>query len=834
MGTLLRDIRHAARMLIRQPGFAAATIAVLALGIGANAAIFSLVNAFLLKPLVIDHPEELTGVYSRDRTKPDTYRGFSYPNYLDLRENNPVFTNLMAHNLVMVGLREGDATRRVFANVVSSNFFDTFGVKLFRGRTFTREEERPGAGIAVAILSYPLWQKYGADPVLLGKPLRINGHFYTIVGIAPRGFTGTTALISPTLYLPLGVYEAVNNGFSGRSRPLAARDTYDLIVVGRLRHGVTAQSADSQLAVVASRLERAYPAENKSQTFIARPLSRMSISTNPTTDSELLIPSMLLLAAAGVVLIIASLNVANMILARGAARRKEIAVRLALGGDRLRILRQLVTEGLLLALAGGAAGLAVAYWGTTAMVASLAVLSPIDLVYSGGPDLRVLLATLGFCGLSTLLFSLGPAWSQCRPDIVSGLKQGEYEESDRGKPRRLFSRRNMLVMSQLSLSLVLLTAAGLFVRSSLRVAQVEPGFRMDDGVIAEVDPSLAGYNETRGRQIYAALLDRLRAVPGVQSASVAATVPFGMISLGRSIQKDADSQTPVAVRYNIVGEDYFKTLGIPILRGRSFLAADSGMTRQVAVLDKLAAEKLWPKGDAVGKNIRMLHEDSTNQAEELEVVGVVGAIQENIVGADGPRPHVYVAFGQHYQADMNIHLRAARSGAQAQAALLESVRREIRAVDERLPLIALKTLRGHLESSFDLWIVKTGARMFGIFGAVALLVAMVGLYGVRAYTVARRTREIGIRMALGAGSGAALRMILREGLVLTAISTGIGLVLSLGVGKILASLLYGVSGVDPAVFLTAPVLLGAVSIVACYVPARRAARVDPMVALRHE
>ena len=834
MATLLRDIRHAARMLIRQPGFAAATIAVLALGIGANAAIFSLVNAFLLKPLVIDHPEELAGVYSRDTTKPDTYRGFSYPNYLDLRENNPVFTSLMAHSMVMIGLRDGDATRRVFADVVSSNFFDTFGVNLLRGRTFTREEERPGAGIAVAIVSYPLWQKSGADPALLGKQIRINGRFYTVVGIAPRGFTGTTALISPTLYLPLGVYEAVNNGFSGRSRPLAARDTYDLIVVGRLRHGLTPQSTDSQLAVVASRLERAYPAENKNQTFIARPLSRMSISTSPTTDSELLIPSMLLLAAAGVVLIIASLNVANMILARGAARRKEIAVRLALGGDRLRILRQLVTEGLLLALAGGAAGLAVAYWGTTAMVSSLAVLSPIDLVYSGGPDLRVLLATLGFCGFSTLVFSLGPAWSQCRPDIVSGLKQGEYEESDRGKPRRLFSRRNLLVMSQLSLSLVLLTAAGLFVRSSLRVAQVEPGFRMDDGVIAEVDPSLAGYNETRGRQIYAALLDRLRAVPGVQSASLAATVPFGMISLGRSIQKDADSGTHVAARYNIVGEDYFRTLGIPILRGRSFLAADSGATRQVAVLDKLAAEKLWPKGDAVGKNIRMLHEDSTNQAEELEVVGVVGAIQENIVGADGPQPHLYVAFGQHYQADMNIHLRAAMSGPQAQAGLLESVRREIRAVDERLPLIALKTLRGHLESSFDLWVVKTGARMFGIFGVVALLVAMVGLYGVRAYTVARRTREIGIRMALGAGSGAALRMILREGLVLTAISTGIGLVLSLGVGKILASLLYGVSGVDPAVFLTAPVLLGAVSIVACYVPARRAARVDPMVALRHE
>ncbi len=833
MDTLLKDIRHAVRVLFRQPGFAAATTTVLALGIGANAAIFSLVNAFLLKPLVIDHAEALVGCYSRDTTKPDTYRGFSYPDYLALRESNSAFSSLMAHNLAMVGLREGDATRRVFADVVSSNYFETFGVKLFRGRTFTRDEEQPGAGIASVIISYPLWQRYGADPTIIGKTLRINGRLYPVVGIAPKGFSGTTALVSPTLYLPLGVFDAVSNDFSGRSR-LAARNTYELIVVGRLRQGVGTQSADSLLAIVASRLARAYPAENKGQTFIVRPLSRMSISTNPTTDGVLMLPSLLLLAGAGVVLLIASLNVANMILARGAARRKEIAVRLALGGGRSRILRQLVTEGLVLALAGGAAGLAVAYWGTTALVASLATLSPIDLVYSGGPDVRVLLATLGFCGFSTLIFSLGPAWSQCRPDIVSGLKQGEYEESDRGKPRRLFARRNMLVMCQLSLSLVLLTAAGLFVRSSLRVAQVQPGFRIADGLIAEVDPSLAGYDETRGRQIYAALIERLRGIPGIQSVSMAATVPFGVVSLGRSIQQEGDAGKPVGVRYNIVGDEYFKTLGIPILRGRSFQAAENGTARQVAVLDKAAADKLWPKGDAVGKNIRILHEDPANRADDLEVVGVVGTIQENIFGADGPQPHVYVPFGQHYQADMNIHLRAAMSGPTAERALLESVRREIRAVDERLPVVTLKTLRGHLDSSFDLWIVKTGAQMFSIFGGVALLVAMVGLYGVRSYTVARRTREIGIRMALGADTGKALRMILSEGLMLTAMSIGIGLTLSLAVGKVLASLLYGVSGADPAVLLTPAILLGVVSLAACYVPARRAARIDPLVALRHE
>jgi len=833
MGTLFRDIRHAARSLGRQPGFAAATVAVLALGIGANAAIFTLINSFLLKPLVISHPEELTGVYSRDTVKPDTYRGFSYATYTDLRDNS-LFRSLAAHNLALVGLSEGDSTRRVFADIVSANFFDTFGVPLYRGRGFTREEERPGAGIAVAIVSYPLWRKMGADPGISGKTLRVNGRLYTIVGIAPKGFTGTTALISPTLYLPLGVYDDVRNTFGGQGRRLAARDTYDLILVGRLRHGVAPQAADSRLALAASALARAYPAENKNQTFIARPLSRMNISTNPANDRFLFLPSVLLLAAAGVVLLIACMNVANMMMARGAARRKEIAVRLALGGDRLRIVRQFVTEGLLLALAGGAAALAVAYWGTTALVSSFSILAPIDLVYTGGPDLRVLLATLAFSGFSTLVFSVGPAWSQCRPDLVSGLKQGEYEELERGKPRRLWSRRNLLVMSQLSLSLVLLTAAGLFVRSSLRVAQVEPGFRMDNGVIAEVDPGLAGYDEARGRQIYATLLDRLRAVPGVQSASLAATVPFGMISLGKDIQKGHGSQTSIGIRYNIVSEDYFQTLGIPILRGRSFVAGESGTTRPVALLDKLAADRLWPHEDPIGQYVHIVEGDSANQGIDALVVGVVGPVQENIFGGEGISPHLYVPFAQDYQSDMNIHLRAAFSGPAAQAALLETVRRQIHSVDERLPLIYLRTLRAHLESSFDLWTVRTGAWMFGIFGGVALLVAMVGLYGVRSYTVARRTREIGIRMALGSGSGTTLRMILREGLLLTAISTGVGLLLSAAVGKALASLLYGVKALDPAVLISVPLILGAISLVACYVPARRAARVDPMVALRHE
>jgi predicted permease len=849
MGTLLRDLRHGIRMLLARPGFSATAVIVLALGIGANTAVFSLVNAFLLKPLLIQKPEELVGCYSRNSHRPDDYRAFSYPNYVDLRDGNPVFSSLMAHNLAIVGVSEGDATRRVISDLVSSNYFATFGVPLFRGRTFTAAEERPGSSSDVVIVSYSFWKKAGSDPDLLGKTLRVNSRVLTVVGITAENFTGTTAMIGPEFFMPLSLHDAMTNDFEGTGRHLAARDNYALILVGRLRPGVSEKSADAQLAAVASQMAMAYPGENKDQTFIVRPLSRLSTGTSPTNDSQFVLLSVLLLSMAGVVLLIASLNVSNMMLARGAARRKEIAIRLALGGARGRILQQLFTEALVLAVAGGAAGLVMAYWSTSVLVHSLARLAPVDVTYTAGPDLRVLAATMGFCLASTLLFGLAPAWSLTKPNIVSGIKDGEYEDIATGKRRRLFSRGNMLVMSQVALSLVLLTAAGLFIRSARRAADVDPGFRLDHGVVVEVDPSLAGYDEARGRELYRTLLERLGAIPGVEAASVAGTVPFGSMRLDRDIQRASDAPpassdpagkgTLVAARFNIVGQDYFKTLGIPILRGRPFMAAETGSNAKptgetksaVAILDKTAAVRLWPHEEAVGKHIRMVSGNGTKM-QDAEVIGVVGTVQEDIFEAS--QPHLYVPFGQEYQADMNIHLKVAVQGGEAEARLLETIRTEIGSVDNHLAVLELKTLRQHLESSLDLWIAGTGARMFSIFGAVALLMAMVGLYGVRAYTVARRRREIGIRMALGADASDTLRLILREGLIVTSIGAGIGLLLSVGVGKILSGFLYKVSGADPLVFLAAPILLSAISLLACYLPARSAARVDPIIALRCE
>ncbi len=844
MDTLLQDLRCCVRTLIKKPGFMVVAVSVLALGIGANTAIFSLVDAFLLKPLVFEKPEQLAGCFSRSTKNPDSYRAFSYPNYHDLREKNTAFTSLMAHNPVMVGLAEGEMTRRAFADVVSANFFDTLGVRLSQGRAFLPAEEKPASDIPVVILSYQYWQRMGADPAILGKTIRVNGRQFTVVGIAPEGFAGTIALLSMEVYLPMGVHESVANDFDNKPVPLSNRDNNCLFLVGRLRPGLTAEGAEPELKVVAAQLEKAYPAENKEQTFMAHPLARFSISTSPQHDKGLYTAAALLMGMAAVVLLIACLNLANMLMARGTARRKEIAIRLAIGSTRRQIVRQLITEGLVLSLLGGAAGVLVSWWGTRLFASSMSFMLPFTLLFNAAPDLRVLGAAFGFCLLSTLMFGLGPAWKLSNPDVVSYLKENAGEDTAGKRRSTFFSRRNLLVLCQISLSLALLATAGLFIRSALRAAQADPGFRLENGLVVEVDPSLAGYKEARGREIFRALLERLSGVPGVESVSMGATIPFGVVSLGRDVQRAGEAPAPpdaaqgtvtVGARYNSIGMDYFRTLGIRVLRGREFNAGEAvtGSAPPAAIVDEVLAKKLWPGQEPLGRQIQFKESAPGKKPRVMEVVGIVKAIRENF-SEDSPSPHVYLPFGQGYQSNAHLHLRVSARGRVAEAALMQAVRREVRAVDDRLPVLVLRTLKAHLDASIELWIMRTGAQMFSAFGAVALLLAVIGLYGVKAYMVARRTREIGIRMALGATTGETMRMILKEGLILTMAGVFVGLALALGIGRLLSSMLYEVSGADPVVFAAAPLILSAVSMLACYIPARRASRVDPMVALRYE
>jgi predicted permease len=844
MDELVSNVKLGLRLLRKQPGFSAIAVGVLALGIGANSAMFSLVNTLLFRPVGVAEPSTLVGVFSRNVKSPDSYRAFSYAEYSLVRERNTAFRDLLAYDVALAGVEEGATTRRVLAELVSANFFATLGVPIARGRAFSSAEESPGSAAPVAIVSDSYWQRLGAPADMLGRSLRLDGRDFTVVGIAPRGFTSTTAMISPEIYLPLGDHDLVADDLAGVPQPLADSRTRRLILIGRLRPGLTRAAVDNQLAATAAGLPSDGPEDR--QTLIARPLSRISISTSPQSDEGLRTPSLLLLFLSGVVLLIASFNIANMMVVRGQARRREIAIRLALGARRRSILVQLFTEGLLLALLGGVAGLAVAAWSTSALARSLATLAPVDVVVSALPDARVLGATAGFCLLSTLFFALGPAWDVSRPSVVADLKRGEPGVV-RGRIRRLFARRSLLAIGQLGLSLMLLTTAGLFVRSSLRAAQLTPGFALADQVLIEVAPGLAGYDAERGRAVVDRLVEHYRALPGVRAASMAATVPFGMISLGRDVQRASDpapqpGARPVGAvnaRYNVVSDGYFETLAIPLLRGRALQAADrAGAAPAVAVIDRLMAERLWPHGDAVGQSIRMdgeawMRSRGVNGQQVVQVVGVVDNVQESMLG-EALQPHVYLPYGPAYQSDVTLHVRLTGGGAAAEARLVADARREVAAVDDHLPVIAARSLRQHLDASFDVWVMRIAARMIALFGIVAVLLAAIGLYGVRAFAVARRTREIGVRMALGASAGDAARMMLREGMQLSTVGLAFGLVLSVALGRVLGSLLYRVSGTDPLVLALATALLLIASLLACWMPARRAAQVPPMASLRAE
>jgi predicted permease len=843
MDTLWRDIRYGMRIISKNPGFTALAVLVLALGIGVNTAIFSLVNAMLLRPLEIDRPEQIIGLYSKNTEKPDSYRSFSYPNYIDIRDRNAVFTSLAAHDLAIVGINEGDTTRRTFAELVTSNYFSTFGVRLFQGREFTADEERPGSEIPVAIVSFGYWNKRAMDPDLVGKTIRINSRPYTIIGIAPEGFTGTMALLSPDVWLPLGMHAASGFDLDGDKRSLDDRSYHQLFVVGRLATGMTQVEADSQLSVLAAQMENEYPELNEHQTYIVYPRSRLGLSTSPEDLFEVTAASAMISAMAGVVLLIACLNLANMMLARATSRRKEVAIRLALGGSRRRLVRQLLTEGLLLSFAGGAAGLVLAYWGIQLLTSSLEAIIPFGVVMTAGPDVRVLIATLAFCLMSTLVFGLGPAWKCSRPDVVPDLKENVGGDVFQAGKRRWFAARNLMVVGQLALSLALLAAGGLFLRGALEAAGVEPGFRMERNLLVELDAGLIGYEEPQALRVYSDLVERLQSVPGVEHAGIAVTVPFGNVRLGERIrpadesflnESDPDARS-VSAGFNAVGSDYFRALDVPLMRGRFFTRAEteSDSAPPVAIVNEELARRLFPDEDPLGQNIRYGDADTEKGRRIFEIVGIVPTLQHSLIPARA-EPYIYVPFGQDYRSNVHIHLSVLPRGDDAEAGLLQTARKEIRSADENMPILTSRTFHDHFDHSAELWLVRTGARLFSLFGALALFLAAAGVYGVRAYMVAQRTREIGIRMALGATRRDAVRLVLREGFSLTFWGLGIGLALALMAGQLLSGMLYQVSATDPAVFVGAPLVLALVSVLACYVPARRAATVNTMVALRYE
>jgi putative ABC transport system permease protein len=834
MSKLWQDAEYALRTFAKSPGFAAVAILVLGVGIGANTAIFSIVNELLLRPLS-GHAGDLVGLFSHDRTRPDSYRAFSYPNYSDIREQSDLFEGLMAHTFGMVGVPVGDDTRRTFASVVSSNYFDTLGVRLAAGRPFTAEEERPGAQIRVVIVPYARWQKEGLDPAFIGKTIRVNAGDFTVVGVTPEGFTGTMALVSAELYFPLGVFESVvNDRFKNTKAGLDDRANTALIVAGRLKPGLNEAFVASRLDTLSRQLEAAYPAENQNQLLTVSPLPRLATSTEPQSNAPVVALTALLMALSGVVLIIACLNIANMLLARGSGRRKELAVRLALGARRSRVVRQLLTESLLLATTGAALGLVLAFWSTRALGASLTAALPVSVTFSSTPDATVLLATVGFALLSTIAFGLGPSLRLSKRDLVADLKDRGSEGASTG---RRFGARNLMVIGQVALSLAMLTAAGIFARTAITAAAGNPGHSYEGLYLASLDGGLAGFDDARGRAAYASVLARVRAAAGVDAATLASTIPFGDIQEGKSLERvgGAAGAEPVRARaYRIIGSDYFKTLGLRMVRGREFTRAEeeSVSAPHVAIVDEAFARRMFPNEDPIGQMIRVARSpDEPQSTTSLEIVGVAPPIREELLDRVPP-PHVYVPFGGNYQAGMFLFVRSA--GQVSDVSAVDALRKEIRLADARLPMLSLSTMQAFHDKGLELWALKTGAQLFTILGLLALLLALVGVYAVKSYVVSQRTREIGIRMALGASGSDVLRLILRDGLFLTGAGVAIGLPLAIVVSIAFTKVFVEIGGFDPAVVSTATIVLALTATLAGAVPARRATKIQPLRALQGE
>src|SRR5213595_1777753 len=685
---MVQDLRFAVRQLFKAPGLTIAAVTVLALGIGVNTAVFSLVNTLFFAPPAYAKPHEMVQLFSQDKKDPKKFRGFSYPTYVDVREQNTVFTDVMCFNLALVGIGQKGDTRRAFSAIVTSNYFSVLGVPLARGRPFLPEEETPGHNAPVAIASYSYWQKHGLDPNVLGSQVFINGRAFTIFGITPKGFVGTMQILSPEVWLPMSVYDQVANDFGSQNRTtIDDRKGTQLRIMGRLKPGLTAAAAKPELAGLAANLEKAYPVEQKDQTFMAERVPRNTVSNTPGSDTKIIAIAPLLLGMAVVVLLVACLNLANMLLARGTARRKEIAIRLALGCSRWRVVRQLLTEGFVLALLGGMGGLILGLWSSDLLVGSMRKLMPLDIVWLAGPNPAILAATFGFCLLGTLMFALGPALKISRTTVLTDLK--EHAGEDIVRRRWKFLPRNPLVVVQIAFSLALLTAAALFIRGANKAASVDTGLKPGASYVLEVDASLAGYEPKRAQELYENLSARLAALPGVEHASISSIVPFGMFELSRSVQRaglrpgpDAKPATAAEglafeAAWNSVGADYFSTVGLPVVRGRAFTEAEATQPGpKVAVIDEVLAKKLWPDGDALGQRIQYAGanapsaqggggahagrsadlNEAEKQEETIEIVGIAPATRHALFEKE-PAGGIYLPFARGFQSDTSFFIR---------------------------------------------------------------------------------------------------------------------------------------------------------------------------------
>ena len=811
-----KDISYAFRSLLKRPGFVSVAVITLALGIGANTAIFSLVNAVLLRSLPVERPSEVVSVALRG--KDDSMSAFSYPNYRDYRDRNEALSGLLVYRFVPLSLSRSGANERVWGFEVSGNYFDVLGVKAIRGRTFLPEEDKTRLSHPVAVVSYESWQtRFGGDPDLVGKDVLLNNHQFKVIGIAPEGFKGTELVYTPEIWLTASMMGWVEPG----ADYLDDRNTRNFFAIGRLKPGFDARQAEASLNLLALQLAKEYPDTNEGQTVRVVPPGFIL----PDLRGAVVSFTWVLMGAVALVLLVTCTNLAGLMLARATDRRREIAIRLAMGANRWRLIRQLLTESVLLAVAGGVAGMLLAVWIIQLL---LAFKPPIDfpLTFDVSVDWRVLLFSLAVSLVAGAIFGLAPALQATRP----GLSQALRETSAQGGASRT-RLRSVLVVAQIAISLVVLISAGLVVRTLLQLQTMNPGFDPQNALTMSFDLALQGYDDKRGQQFYRQLVERVQAVPGVKSAAATSYIPLSLNFNSRNIfvegqPTERGENAPLAMNAS-VGPRYFETMRTPLVGGREFSDQDGDKSERVAVVNETFVKKLMTgvnsSSDAIGRRFSF----GSAGSSPLRIVGVAREGKYFNIAED-PRPFVWTAMAQDYSSNGILMVRTEGNP----EPLIAAVRKEVYALDPNLPLFDVKTMTEHMR--FALFPARIAATVLGVFGLVALLLSAIGIYGITSYTVAQRTHEIGIRLALGAQLSDVLTLVLRHGLKLTAIGAALGLFGAYLATRAITSVLYGVSATDPLTFGLVSGLLIGVALVACYVPSRRATKVDPLIALRSE
>jgi len=816
----MNDLRFAFRMLRKSPGFAAVAVLTLAFGIGVNANIFGLVSAFFLQPLPIRNPHEVVMVLQRS----DTFglpHGLSYPDFKDLRERNQVFADLAASlpQPAHIGVA-GLSPERTWVDVVSPNYFAFAGINTALGRTFRVDEGERMGDEPVTVLSHRYWQRrFGGDPQIVGRTIQINGQPFTVIGVAAEKFTGMHWAMALSAFVPSTFAPQF---LSGGQYMLNERGAPMWRLYARLKPGVGLDRARAEIGGLADQIKKDFPDQHKGSSVMVIPETRCR--PDPVFSDFLWVFTALFTGMVALVLFIACANVTNLMFSRALARQREFSLRAALGASRWQLIRQLLVESLVLAAIAGVIGVLFAQ-GAGQALSRFTPQSDIPINTDHSADWRLYLFTACLATVAGIAAGLMPALKASKFQVFEMLKEaGSGRLSSRRHPIR-----NLLVVSQVTLSLVVLICAGLFLHSLTRFKDAPLGLRPDHLLIASVDLGLQRYSDDRGRQFHRQLLDRVRALPGVTGADVAQRVPFDTGFGMQEVQAEGSDPNAadqyVAVGDNVVSAGYFQTAGAEILRGRGFTDQDGADAPHVAVINEALARKFWPNEDAVGRRFRR-----RGNQELVEVVGVVPTGKYLMLGED-PRPYFYMPMEQNYRSPITVLVRTSVEP----TSLADAVRAEVNALDPDLPVFNLRTFEEHVRTSaLGLLPIRMGATMACVQGVIGLFLAIMGLYAVVSYAVNQRTQEIGIRMALGARQWDVLRLVVREGLRLTIVGVGIGLVIAAGVSFVFAKVLYGVQPLDGWVFVGVTLLLAGVAALACYLPARRATKVDPMVALRAE